>query len=47
MIAFFFTMPMRRTIPIKAMTLKSCLQMIRASKALTPAEGSVDKIVMG
>ncbi len=47
MIAFFSTMPMRRMIPIRAMTEKSVRQIIRDSKAPTPADGSVDKIVIG
>src|ERR1035437_6780123 len=41
--AFFFTIPMSRTTPIKAITLKSFLQMRRATRAPTPAEGSADR----
>ncbi len=47
MIAFFFTMPISRMIPIRAITLKSCRQIISASSAPTPADGSVERIVMG
>ena len=47
MMPFFFTMPMSRTKPISAMTLKSVLQIMSDSRAPTPAEGSVDRMVMG
>ena len=47
MMAFFFTMPISSTMPISAMTLKSLRQMISASSAPTPAEGSVERIVIG
>ena len=47
MIAFFFTMPMSRMIPISAMTLSSMPQTSSASSAPTPAEGSVERIVIG
>ncbi len=47
MIAFFFTMPMSSTIPMRAITLKSVRQMKSASSAPTPADGSVEMIVMG
>jgi hypothetical protein len=47
MMPFFFTMPISRIMPISAMTLKSCRQMNSASSAPTPAEGSVERIVMG
>jgi hypothetical protein len=47
MIAFFFTMPISRITPINAMTLNSVLNSIRASTAPTPAEGSVERIVIG
>ncbi len=47
MIAFFFTMPMSKMIPISAMTLKSVPVINNARSAPTPAEGSVDKMVIG
>jgi hypothetical protein len=47
MIAFFCTIPISRIIPISAMTLKSTLVTISARRAPTPADGKVDKIVMG
>ena len=47
MMAFFSTMPMSSTIPISAMTLKSECVTISASRAPTPAEGSVERIVIG
>ena len=47
MIAFFFTMPMRRTMPMSAMTLKSVRHTKSASNAPTPADGSVEMIVIG
>jgi hypothetical protein len=47
MMAFFFTIPINRMIPIDAIKLRSVWQMINASRAPTPAEGRVDKIVMG
>ena len=47
MIAFFFTMPMSSTMPMTPMTPRSMRAAIKASSAPTPAEGSVDKIVMG
>ena len=47
MMAFFFTIPINRMIPIRAITLKSVLVIIRASSAPTPADGSVDRIVIG
>ena len=47
MIPFFFTMPISRMMPINATTLNSCPQMISARIAPTPAEGSVDRIVIG
>jgi len=39
MMAFFFTMPMRRMIPISAMMLNSVFTARSASSAPTPAEG--------
>ena len=47
MIAFFFTMPISSTMPISAMTERSCPTSISASSAPTPAEGSVERIVIG
>ena len=47
MMAFFLTMPINRMMPIRAMTLKSLRKMISASSAPTPAEGSVERIVIG
>ena len=47
MMPFFFTMPISRMIPIIATTERSSLQIINASSAPTPAEGSVERIVMG
>ena len=47
MIAFFFTMPISRMIPISAITLRSVLVNLSASSAPTPAEGSVERIVIG
>ena len=45
--AFFFTMPTNKITPIKAMMENSVPVSISASKAPTPAEGKVDKIVSG
>ena len=47
MMAFFFTMPISRTMPINAITLKSFCRKMSASNAPTPAEGSADRIVKG
>ena len=47
MIAFFFTMPMSRMMPMSAMMLKSVRQSMSARSAPTPADGSVDRIVIG
>ncbi len=47
MIAFFCTMPMSRTMPIKEIRDRSLPVSIKASKAPTPAEGKLDRIVMG
>ena len=47
MIAFFFTMPMSSTMPMMAMTPRSWREIINASSAPTPADGSVERIVMG
>ena len=47
MMAFFFTMPIRRMMPMMAITPRSLPVSCSASSAPTPAEGSVDRIVMG
>ena len=47
MIAFFCTIPISRMIPIKAMMLKSTFVIDKARSAPKPAEGNVDRIVMG
>ena len=47
MIPFFLTMPISKMMPISAMRLKSKPKPIRISKAPTPAEGRVDRIVSG
>ena len=47
MIAFFLTMPISRITPISAMIEKSVSVMINASSAPTPADGSVDRMVIG
>ena len=46
-IAFFLTMPMSRMIPMRAMTERSFWVMSSASSAPTPADGSVERIVIG
>jgi hypothetical protein len=47
MMAFFFTMPMSRMMPMTAMMLRSMPASIKARIAPTPAEGSVERIVIG
>ncbi len=47
MIAFFFTMPISRITPIRAMMLNSVPNSSSASTAPTPAEGSVERMVSG
>ena len=47
MIAFFLTIPIRRMIPISAIRLRSVPVSISARIAPTPAEGSVERIVIG
>ena len=47
MMAFFFTMPISRMMPISATIDSSCPASIRASSAPTPADGSVERIVSG
>src|ERR1700691_1240013 len=44
---FFFTMPISSTRPMIATTLKSWRKRINARKAPTPADGNVDRIVIG
>ena len=46
-IAFFSTIPISSTMPIRPMTDNSLLHSISASKAPTAAEGSVEIIVSG
>ena len=45
--AFFFTIPISKMMPISAITLKSVRQINNANKAPTPADGSVERIVIG
>ena len=47
MIAFFLTIPIRRMMPISPMTERSCPNSISARMAPTPAEGSVERMVIG
>ena len=47
MMPFFLTMPMSRMMPMIAMTLRSLPSIISANSAPTPAEGSVESIVIG
>ncbi len=47
MIAFFFTMPMRRIIPMNATMLRSVPVISKARSAPTPAVGSVERMVIG
>ncbi len=47
MMAFFFTMPISRMMPIMAMMLRSVWVSMSASSAPTPADGSVERMVMG
>ena len=47
MMAFFFTMPISRMMPISAITFSSDPQISSASSAPTPAEGSVERMVRG
>src|SRR5947199_77964 len=47
MIAFFFTMPISRMIPINATTPRSLCVINSARIAPTPAEGSVERIERG
>ena len=43
--AFFFTMPMSRMMPMKAMTLRSMRQTSKASRAPMPALKMVERMV--
>jgi hypothetical protein len=47
MIAFFLTMPISRITPMNAMIENSVWNSSSASSAPTPADGSVDRIVIG
>ncbi len=47
MMAFFFTIPINKMIPMIAMTDRSNPQRSSASSAPTPADGSVERIVNG
>ncbi len=47
MMAFFLTMPISRMMPMSPITFSSLPVRISASSAPTPAEGSVERIVMG
>ena len=47
MIAFFFTMPISRMMPMIEITLRSILNSISASMAPTLAEGKVEMMVSG
>ena len=46
-IAFFLTIPIKRMMPMSAMTLRSVRKSISARTAPTPADGRVDKMVIG
>ena len=47
MMPFFFTMPISRMMPMMATMSRSRWNSISASSAPTPAEGSVERIVIG
>ena len=47
MMPFFFTMPISRMMPMIATTLRSWWKSMSASSAPTPAEGRVERMVMG
>ena len=47
MMAFFLTMPISRITPISAMMLNSVWNASSASTAPTPADGRVDRMVIG
>ncbi|MOA38423.1 hypothetical protein D3C78_1601080 [compost metagenome] len=47
MIAFFFTIPINSIMPINAIRLNGAPNSSSASRAPTPAEGRVDRMVSG
>ena len=47
MMAFFLTMPISRMMPMIEMMVRSWPAIISASRAPMPAEGSVDRMVIG
>ena len=47
MMPFFFTMPISRMMPMMATTLRFWWKRISESSAPTPAEGRVERMVMG
>ena len=47
MIAFFFTMPMSSTMPMTAMMSSDSPNSISPASAPIPADGSVERMVMG
>ena len=47
MMAFFITMPIKSTMAMRAMMLNSVRQTMSASSAPTPADGRVERMVMG
>jgi hypothetical protein len=47
MMAFFFTMPMSRMMPMMEITPRSLPETCSARSAPTPADGSVDRMVIG
>ena len=47
MMAFFFTIPISKIMPIMAITSSSLPAIINASSAPTPAVGSVERMVIG
>ena len=47
MMPFFFTMPMSRMMPMMATISRSRWNSSRASSAPTPADGSVERMVIG
>ena len=47
MMAFFFTMPINRMMPMMPSTSRSSPAIIRASMAPIPADGNVERIVTG
>ena len=47
MIAFFFTIPISSTMPTSPTSDRSVPQIISASSAPMPAEGRVDRMVIG